>query len=203
MGRLAQTLGRIVTTYRRGRMNTNWEAEATFRLLFGKRASSASAADQNPKLRAQWLRKALERLEARVNELDTTERHRGMLLSELAAAKDAVTVAESPSWFLVYRLLRFGSRLLGYDFFKGALCHTATYWQTPSQNLNTEVFTGGDILQDYYDKQNAVAVRRQVVNYLKNEGLSDYRIALVMNITEYQVKKLRVHEQSEDSSNAA
>ena len=46
-------------------------------------------------------------------------------------------------------------------------------------------------MQDYYDKKNAIAVRRHVVAHLKDQGLSDYRVALVLNTTEYEVKKLK------------
>ena len=52
-------------------------------------------------------------------------------------------------------------------------------------------------MQDYYDKKKAVAVRKEVVAHLKAQGLSDYRIALVLNTTEYAVKKLRASKEVE------
>lgn len=175
-------------------MPTGMEFEGTLRLLLGRRASHTASASENPKRRAEWLRKAMQRVEREVLALDTTERHKQMMLAEIEASKDAISMSAQPSWPLVYRLLRLSSRLLGFDFARAAKCHTATFWQSIPQNLNTVVFTGGDIMQDYYDNRNAIAVRREVVSRLKDQGLSDYRIALVLNTTEYHVKKLRAPE---------
>ena len=58
-------------------------------------------------------------------------------------------------------------------------------------------------MQDYYDKKNAIAVRRSVVQNLKLQGLDDYKIALVLNITEYQVKKLCAVPSSRESEDDA
>ena len=177
-------------------MPTGMEFELTLRLLLGRRASVAASASENPKRRSAWLRNAMLKIEHEVIALDTTDRHKQMMLAEIEASKDAITSGLLPSWSLVYRLLRLCARLLGFDFTRGAKCHTATFWQSIPQNLNTIVFTGGDIMQDYYDKQNAIAVRRDVVRHLKAQGLTDYRIALVLNVTEYQVKKLRAQAQA-------
>ena len=172
-------------------MSRHMEFEMTFRLLFGGRVKYTEGQQQNPKLRTAWLRKSLDRIETKLIELDTTERHKQMLLGELEAARDSVSPKSDSEWPLVYSLLRLVSRLLGYDFVRGANCHTLTYWQSVPQNLNSVVFQGGDIMQDYYDKKNAIAVRKEVVMHLKASGLSDYRIALVLNTSEYEVKKLK------------
>jgi hypothetical protein len=47
------------------------------------------------------------------------------------------------------------------------------------------------VLQYYNDKINSVSVRKKLVCQLKDEGLSDFQISLVLNTSEYQVKKLR------------
>ena len=46
-------------------------------------------------------------------------------------------------------------------------------------------------MQDYYDEKNAIAIRQKIVKQLKEEGLSDYHISLVLNVSEYQIQKLR------------
>ena len=167
------------------------EFEMTFRLLFGDRAKYIEGQQLNTKSRSRWLRKALDKIEQELNSLDTTERHKQMLLGEIEATRDAVASKSDSAWPVVYSLIRLVCRLLGYDFVRPAKCHTATYWQSVGQHLNTVVFQGGDVMQDYYDKKNAMAVRRQVVAHLKAQRLSDYRIALVLNTTEYEVKKLK------------
>jgi len=167
------------------------EFELTFRLLFGDRAKYIEGQQANTKSRTAWLRKALDRIERDIDKLETTARHKQMLLGEVEAARETAQLKSESGWPLVYCLLRLVVRLLGYDFVRGAKCHTATYWQSAPQNLNSVVFQGGDIMQDYYDRKNAVAVRRDVVMHLKKQRLSDYRIALVLNTTEYEIKKLR------------
>ena len=46
-------------------------------------------------------------------------------------------------------------------------------------------------MQDYNDKMSSVSVRKKLVRQLKDEGLNDFQISLVLNTSEYQVKKLR------------
>ena len=46
-------------------------------------------------------------------------------------------------------------------------------------------------MRDHLDKQNAVLIRQRVVEDLKEQGFDDFKISLVLNTTEYQVKQLR------------
>jgi hypothetical protein len=177
--------------------------EISMRLLFGEKAYHIADQHGSTKGRRAWLTKAIRMLMREVDALDTTVRHKKMLMGELEAVAALVKSESEPSWDLVYRFLRLASRLLGFDYVRGARCHTPTYWQSPGQNLNSVVFEGGDIMQNYYDKKNAIAVRRSVVQNLKSQGLDDYKIALVLNITEYQVKKLRAEPSSRESEGNA
>jgi hypothetical protein len=151
--------------------------EITMRLLFGEKAHHIADQHGSAKGRRAWLTKAIGMLTREIDTLDTTVRHKQMLMGELEAIAALVKRESEPSWDLVYRFLRLVSRLLGFDYARGARCHTAPYWQTPAQNLNSVVFEGGDIVQDWYDKKNAIAVRRSVVQNLKSQGLDDYKIA--------------------------
>jgi len=45
-------------------------------------------------------------------------------------------------------------------------------------------------MQDYYDKKNTISTRKDIVNKLIKDGLSHFKIALVLNTTECQIKKL-------------
>ena len=46
-------------------------------------------------------------------------------------------------------------------------------------------------MQDYYDKNNAIALRRQAAEALRVAGNNEYMIALALNTTEYELRKLR------------
>lgn len=170
-------------------MEVAMDFEIMMCLLFGEKAHHIADQHGSTQGRRAWLTKAIRLLTREVDTLDTTVRHKQMLMGELEAIATLVKSESEPSWDLIYRLLRLSSRLLGFDY-RGAKCHTLTYWQSPAQHLNPVVFEGGDIMQDYYDSKNAIAIRRSVVQNLKTQGLDNYKIALVLNITEYQVKKL-------------
>jgi len=172
-------------------MDTGMEFEVAMRLLFGEKAYHIAGSELNPASRREWLQKPVRKLLRVVNDLDTTPRHKQVLMSELEAVSKLLKGAEDPSWELVYRLLRLIMQLLGYDFLRGSRCHTVTYHQTPEQHRTSVVLNGGDPMQIYYDQKNAVAVRQQVIERLKREGLDDFKISLVLNTTEYEVKQVR------------
>ena len=46
-------------------------------------------------------------------------------------------------------------------------------------------------MQDYYDKNSSLNTRRRLTLQLKEEGMTDFEISLVFNISEYRVRKLR------------
>ena len=46
-------------------------------------------------------------------------------------------------------------------------------------------------MQDYYDKKDLISLRKNIYSFLKKDGLSDFRISQVLNISEYEVKKLK------------
>ena len=176
--------------------------ELTMSMFFGDRAYGIAGSEGSQKYRSQWLRRAVGQMLKIAQSIETTERHRRMILGELQAISDGLKPSETPKWSVVYAMVRLIGRLLGYDYVRAARCHTPVYWQSSGQYLNTVVFEGGDIMQDYYDQKNAVAIRRQVVESMRRQGHTDYVISQVLNTTEYQIKKLR-HEDPLPSSDTA
>ena len=68
-------------------MPTGLEFEHTFRLLLGDKARHSASNSDNPKRRAHWLKVALNKIELEINILDSTDRHKQMLLNEVIVAK--------------------------------------------------------------------------------------------------------------------
>lgn len=172
-------------------MDTGIHFEITMRLLFGETAYQIASTESNPKHRREWLQKSVRRLLRLVDSLDTTPRHKQMLMAELEEIAGSLKRTNDPSWDLVYRLFRLCFRLFGYDFVRGARCHTPVYYQTPDQHFTTLLLAGGDGSQDYQDKRNAIAIRESLVKELRGRGMDDFKISLVLNISEHEVKKLR------------
>jgi hypothetical protein len=93
---------------------------------------------------------------------------------------------------LVIQLFWFCSRLLGYDFVKGRRYFIPFYYQNPSQYYGTVQSLGQDDREVHKeDTKNVITKQRELVQKLQNDGLNDFKIALVMNTTEYQIKKIK------------
>ncbi len=165
--------------------------EMTMRLFFGNKAYHIAGQERTAKYRAEWLAKIGKVLLKHIDEIDTTPRHKQMLMAEAESFQKEARLAKADPWNLVYVLVRLCGRFLGYDSMRGAKVHTPTYHQDCEQYYTVAMRQGGDTMQDYYDKKDAISTRRSVVELLKTQGLDDFKIALVLNTSEYEVKKLR------------
>lgn len=172
-------------------MDTAMEFEKTMRLLFGEDdAYQIAGSEGNAAARRRWLRKCVKKLLCVVNGLDTTAQHSSALHSELEAISELLQSAKEPSWALVYRLLRLSSRLLGFSYSTG-VCHTPNYWRSPAQYYRMSSVHGGDPLESRRDKKDAASIKQDVIRSLEAKGFDDFKIALVLNVTEYRIKRLR------------
>ena len=89
-------------------------------------------------------------------------------------------------------LLAFIGRLLGVSYNRGAILYTVSYWQSDSQRFTSAVFDGVKAEDDYRsEKQDAVSIRKHIVESLTQQGISDFKVAVILNTTEYEVKQLR------------
>lgn len=64
------------------------------------------------------------------------------------------------------------------------------YWQTPRQHYDEAMYDGADALQAYLDRPTIVAKRRDLAIQLKAEGYSTFKCSMILNVSEYQVRKL-------------
>jgi hypothetical protein len=100
--------------------------------------------------------------------------------------------SDQPTWALVYGLVAIIGRVMGFDLQRGHRLHTISYWQTTAQYYISAIPTEGDRSQDFDNRLDAVTIRQRITHSLKGEGLSDFKIALVMNTTENEVQQLRL-----------
>lgn len=164
--------------------------EHTMQLFFGKKANHIAGQINSPRHRREWLGRVVRVLLKRIDALETTPRHRQLLMANVEAIDRILTADTEPSWELVFGLFAVIGRLLGFDF-EGARCHSLAYFQTPSQHFTTDLLENGQPTLDAHAKQDAITIRSDVIALLKQKGLSDFKIALVLSTTEYEVKKLR------------
>jgi len=164
--------------------------EGMLRQFFGDKSYGDQALRTNPTAMKMKLKKVLIKLERRVQELETTERHKERMLNEIERLRKDLSQSKVDPWTLVIHSFSLISRLLGYDYQKGYI-NTPIYYQTHNQHYSQIIFEGGDVMQSYYDSKNLITLRREVYLELKKGRHSDFRIAQIMNTTEYEINKLK------------
>ena len=110
------------------------------------------------------------------------------MMGDIELLRDSLESRDAEPWFIAYSLLRIVGRLLGYDF-QGEHPHTPVYFQTVNQWVTTEILMGGDTMADYYEQKNAVVVQHRVVEQLIGQGMTRFQVGIVMNTTEFEIKK--------------
>ena len=174
-------------------MDTGYELlfEKTIQIFWGDKAYQIAGQVHNEKYRKEWYQKALKKIIVKIQEIETSTKHKeqlSYLSQQTLKCLDNQKFIETE--FTLY-LLRLTGALLGIIPAQGVCIATPMYYQTPDQHFTEVIISGSDALQDYYVKKNSVAIRQKIVKQLKEEGLNDFDISLVLNTSEYQVKKLR------------
>jgi hypothetical protein len=174
-------------------MDTGMYFEMTMRLLFGdKTAYHIADSEMNPARRRVWLQRTVRKFMLLVDNLDTTPSHKSRMMTDLETIANSLKGVREPSWTLVYGLLHLCMHVLGFDSEFGVTCHTLAYWQTPAQHQHTRPRPAeGLIMQNLSDRQDVISLRRAIVADLNSKGLDDFKIALVLHTSEYEVKNLR------------
>ena len=164
--------------------------EMTMRSFLGEEADHIASQAFNATSRKKWYAKCLRKVLALVDQLETSTKHKESIVTWTESALSAVTKEFDEQTLLLY-LFRLSGALLGFTGTRGAVLYTPVYSQNHSQHYTEVIISGGDVMQDYYDSKNIIAVQRALVLQLKEEGYSDFKIGQVLSISEYQVKKLR------------
>jgi hypothetical protein len=165
--------------------------ETTIRAFLGQKAYHIASQAHSQKARVGSYRKVFKKIVKQVQTIDASAKHKEQLEYFSNQLYDLVKGRNFNEQIFSLYLLRFTGTLLGYLSLRGSCLATPTYFQTPSQYYTQLIFNGGDTMRDYYDEHSATGVRIRLVAQLKDEGLNDFQISLVLNVTEYEVKKLR------------
>ncbi len=143
----------------------------------------------NEKETRKWVKKAIRKMIKDINKIDTTERHREMMLASLKEL-DSRVAKKGEYWLIIFELLFLCSLLIGYDYCKGVKYYTPFYHRTGAQYYGIKIVEGGDGLQGYHDKKNFIEVRKNIIKKLKKDGHNTFEISVIINTSEYMVKKL-------------
>jgi hypothetical protein len=165
--------------------------EHTIRTFLGAEADNIAAQFNAIKDRKAWYRKALKKIIRRVHDLETNTRHKEELTSISERMLNLLNGKEFDEAEFSVCLLQLVGALLGFYFYHGAIIRTPTYHQSPDEHYTEALLKGGDAMQPFYDKNNSIGIRKKIIKQLRNEGMADFQISLVLNTTEYQVIRLK------------
>ncbi len=156
--------------------------------ILGQQAYQSAGQFANPATRNDWFRKTFKLMLKEIDEIDTTSRQKQMLMRDLQAAIDSLSDSRDPSWDMMFSLVSACARFLGHDY-SGSRVNTPSYWQSPDQRFTQAIFEQAEHELDH-TKQDAVTIRARICRELRANGTDTFTIALVLNTSEYQVKKL-------------
>lgn len=172
-------------------LNYGMQFELVMQTFLGDKAYHIADQAYDVESRKAWYKKALKKIILKVQKIETTTKHSEYLANLSQRALECLGNKNFTETEFTLYLLRITGALLGMTPARGACIATPMYYQTPDQHFTEAVISGGDAPLSYYDKNNFVAVRRKIVEQLKEGGLNDFDISLILNTSEYQIKKLR------------
>ncbi len=163
--------------------------EETIRSFLGDRAFHIAGQAHCKKSRKEWYRKVIKKIIRKIRQVESSTTHKERLAHWSEQSLLALKHPYNEIKFTLC-LLRLLNVLLGYR--GGVKPHsiaTLAYFQTPSHVFTEAIIEGRDELQDDY--VSTLSIRRKLIGQLKEEGKTDFEISLVLNLSEYEVKKLR------------
>ena len=162
--------------------------EETIRSFLGGRAWHIAGQAHSKKSRKEWYRKAMKKIIRKIQQVESNTTHKEWLVywseRSLIALKHPYNEIE-----FTLCLLRLLNILLGYyGGVEPRSIATLAYFQTPSHLFAEAIVEGQDDTQDCYES--TLSIRRKIIGQLKEEGKTYYEISLILNTSEYEVKKL-------------
>ncbi|WGO96679.1 hypothetical protein QFX18_11540 [Saccharophagus degradans] len=164
--------------------------EHTIRSFLGDKAFGIAGQIHSQKSRNTWYKKSLVKVVKRIQNIESSTTHKEQLSYWSERALNELKGKSFNEVSFTLCLLRLIAVLLGLAGVRPYNIATPAYFQTPSQHYTEVIIEGGDVMQDYYDKKSTLSVRKRLIKQLKSEGSTYFEISLILNISEYEVKKL-------------
>lgn len=178
-----------------GNMDEPMIFEKMTKLFLGNSAYQIAGTVHCYRERKKWLLRIVKKMKKMVLETETSEAHKQRLMRALEELDNIIRVRKESDvqmHFLIDRLLLLIGHFLGLipSLRGGARIYSLVYWQDKDQRSTEKIVLQKDDLQPMHEQQDAISVRSQIIKELKDKGFDYFKIALVLNISEYQVKKI-------------
>ena len=162
--------------------------EDMLRLFFGNKAYGSEGWANNKTERKKEFLKIIKFLVKNIVRIDATERQKKRLMIQLEQLGESIKRNEEDGviilrfFMLIGILFGYGS---GYNFY--SLC----YFQNEDQHYTEKAFLQNeDFINRKEDQKDAFSIREGIVKELISKGYNSFKISIIFNISEYEVKKI-------------
>jgi len=167
--------------------NLGIDFEYMLRRFLGEKAFGRAGFEQNDGSFRKCLQDITPVLRRQIKYLDTTERHKKMLLNEVEGLHDLLKVrGGGTEKQMIIKLYSLVARLFGFYSIDGIVRWQPFYHQTLSEHF-WEEDKDHEARENHW--RNIYAHQDKIYMELREQGLSDQIIAGILNTTEYQIKK--------------
>lgn len=174
------------------RGDSSLDFEYCVRQFLGDKASHIADFSSSEADFRKWLRRCLNVIIKNIDKIDTTTRHKEMLMSEVEGLDELLKIkGGGHNNKVIISLFWLVSRLLGFDYLSGEIINQPIYYQNFDKYFKEKIENGETWKEIRNEKENLLTVRRKVYENLKKDGYSDNQIAQIMNTNEYQIKKIK------------
>ena len=162
--------------------------ETTIRSFLGEKAFHVASQVHSETRRRAWYREVLKKVVREAHRVDSSTLHQEAIVTSSEQALASLKARPLNEVRFTLYLLRLLGALLGFVHLRPYRIATLAYFQTPSQEFTEQIVRGDGTVDDHHES--TLSVRRRLIGQLKGEGRTYFQISLILNTTEYQVKKL-------------
>jgi hypothetical protein len=169
--------------------------EFAMRRFIGDKGYGLAGIYHNDKNVKKGLRRLIPTIKKRIDEMDTSNRHKEMLFANLLKVEENLKSDSAEDYKgLSIALFKLCSLLFGYTSLGGKPTYNVVCWQNRNSYLwEHEDHRNGKNIHDVFqdNQKNVITLRKEVFDYLKSKNIDDNTVAQVLNTSEYQIKGLK------------
>lgn len=174
------------------RLGYNIELEYAVRLAFGRKYYNYASLFEDPTNVKSALKDWINKIEKRLYTITNYDENlRGFVSTHLESLRRnlAQYPKESNEWKIIADLVAITTYLVGYSY-DGELNRHVIYYQDAQQQVVEARHKAGSGSEDLWGFNHIKKYRKDIAHHLKEAGLTNYQISLVLTVSLYEVNQL-------------
>lgn len=170
--------------------------ENTLRRFFGDKARGFEGWANNKQERKKEFLKIVKLLIGIIDKIEAPTRQKKILMFQLEKLEECIKKQNEDN-FIVLILLNFIGIIFGYT--SGKRYYDLCYFQSENQYYSEKVSIEND-LESYLekDRKDIISIREDIIIDLKSRGYDSFKISVIFNISEYEVKKILINKKHKE-----